>query len=216
MSVGQRLDEQLQTEQQLVRRLLEGDERAFSEFFNEYFARLYRFALPRLNGDADAAQEVAQATLCKVMRRLDSFRGEAALFTWICQICRHQIADYLREARRHSERVVLIEDSPQVQAALDAIQAPDLENPDRVYDDRQLSSLIRSVLDRLPARYGDALEWKYVENLSVEEIGTRMGIGTTAAQSLLSRARSAFREAIRNVFGAAVAEELIAGGEPAG
>jgi RNA polymerase sigma-70 factor (ECF subfamily) len=216
MSVGQRLDEPLQVEQQLVRRLLEGDERAFSEFFNEYFARLYRFALPRLNGDADAAQEVAQATLCKVMRRLDSFRGEAALFTWICQICRHQIADYLREARRHSERVVLIEDSPQVQAALDAIQAPDLENPDRVYDDRQLSSLIRSVLDRLPARYGDALEWKYVENLSVEEIGTRMGIGTTAAQSLLSRARSAFREAIRNVFGAAVAEELIAGGEPAG
>lgn len=216
MSVGQRLDEQLQTEQQLVRRLLEGDERAFSEFFNEYFVRLYRFALPRLNGDADAAQEVAQATLCKVMRKLDSFRGEAALFTWICQICRHQIADHLRETRRHSERVVLIEDSPQVQAALDAIQAPDVDNPDRVYDDRQLSGLIRSVLDRLPARYGDALEWKYVEGLSVEEIGSRMGIGTTAAQSLLSRARLAFREAIRNVFGAAVAEELIAGGGLAG
>lgn len=216
MSVDQRLDEPLQTEQQLVRRLLEGDERAFSEFFNEYFARLYRFALPRLNGDADAAQEVAQATLCKVMRKLDSFRGEAALFTWICQICRHQIADHLRESRRHSERVVLIEDSPQVQAALDAIQAPDADNPDRVYDDRQLSSLIRSVLDRLPARYGDALEWKYVEGLSVEEIGSRMGIGTTAAQSLLSRARLAFREAIRNVFGAAVAEELIAGSGPAG
>jgi RNA polymerase sigma-70 factor (ECF subfamily) len=212
MSAEQRLDDDLQEEQQLVRRLLEGDERAFTEFFNEYFARLYRFALPRLNGNADAAQEVVQATLCKVMRKLDTFRGEAALFTWICQICRRQIADYLRENRRHSDRVVLIEDSPQVQAALDAIHAPEHEQPERDYDDRQMSALVRAVLDRLPARYGDALEWKYVEGLSVEEIGGRLGIGTTAAQSLLARARVAFRDAFGNVFGAAAAAEFVAGG----
>jgi RNA polymerase sigma-70 factor (ECF subfamily) len=192
--------------------MLDGDERAFSEFFDEYFARLYRFALPRLNGNADAAQEVAQATLCKVMRKLDTFRGEAALFTWICQVCRHQIADHLREGRRHSERIVLIEDSPAVQAALDSIQAPDDERPDQRYDQGQTGALVRAVLDRLPARYGDALEWKYVEGLSVEEIGERLGVGTTAAQSLLARARVAFRDAIENVFGAARAAEIIAGG----
>jgi RNA polymerase sigma-70 factor (ECF subfamily) len=212
MSAEKRLDEDLQDEQRLVRRMLDGDERAFNEFFNEYFARLYRFALPRLNGNADAAQDVVQATLCKAMRKLDSFRGEAALFTWICQICRRQIADHLRESRRHSERVVLIEDSPQVQAALDAIAAPEHERPDRDYDDRQIGGLVRAVLDRLPARYGDALEWKYVEGLSVDEIGSRLGIGTTAAQSLLARARVAFRDAIGNVFGAAAAAEIIAGG----
>jgi RNA polymerase sigma-70 factor, ECF subfamily len=206
------LDDALQDEQRLVRRMLDGDERAFSEFFDEYFARLYRFALPRLNGNADAAQEVAQATLCKVMRKLDTFRGEAALFTWICQVCRHQIADHLRESRRHSERIVLIEDSPAVQAALDSIQAPEDERPEQRYDQGQTGALVRAVLDRLPARYGDALEWKYVEGLSVEEIGERLGVGTTAAQSLLARARVAFRDAIENVFGAARAAEIIAGG----
>lgn len=210
------MEHDLQDEQQLLRRMLAGDERAFSEFFNEYFARLYRFALPRLNGNADVAQEVVQATLCKVMRRLDTFRGEAALFTWICQICRHQIADYLRENRRHSERVVLIDDSPAVQAALDAIQAPDEERPEQHYGRGQTAALVRAVLDRLPARYGDALEWKYVEGLSVEEIGARMGVGTTAAQSLLARARVAFRDAIEQVFGAARAAEIIAGENPGG
>ncbi len=210
------MEHDLQDEQQLLRRMLAGDERAFSEFFNEYFARLYRFALPRLNGNADVAQEVVQATLCKVMRRLDTFRGEAALFTWICQICRHQIADYLRENRRHTERVVLIDDSPAVQAALDAIQAPDEERPEQHYGRGQTAALVRAVLDRLPARYGDALEWKYVEGLSVEEIGARMGVGTTAAQSLLARARVAFRDAIEQVFGAARAAEIIAGGNPGG
>ncbi|CAG0941472.1 RNA polymerase sigma-H factor [Gammaproteobacteria bacterium] len=210
------MEHDLQDEQQLLRRMLAGDERAFSEFFNEYFARLYRFALPRLNGNADVAQEVVQATLCKVMRRLDTFRGEAALFTWICQICRHQIADYLRENRRHTERVVLIDDSPAVQAALDAIQAPDEERPEQHYGRGQTAALVRAVLDRLPARYGDALEWKYVEGLSVEEIGARMGVGTTAAQSLLARARVAFRDAIEQVFGAARAAEIIAGENPGG
>jgi RNA polymerase sigma-70 factor (ECF subfamily) len=192
--------------------MLDGDERAFSEFFEQHFARLYRFALPRLNGNADAAQEVVQATLCKAMRKLDSFRGEAALFTWICQICRRQVADYLRETRRHSDRVLLIEDNPQIQAALDSIQGPEGERPDERYDQGQVGGLVRAVLDRLPAQYGDALEWKYVEGLSVEEIGSRLGIGTTAAQSLLARARVAFRGAIENVFGAAAAAEIIAGG----
>lgn len=206
------MDDALHDEQRLVHRLLAGDERAFREFFDEYFARVYRFALPRLNGNADAAEDVAQETLCKVVRKLDTFRGEAALFTWICQICRRQIADYLREHQRHSERVVLIEDSPQVQAALDAIAAPEREQPEREYDDAQVGGLVRSVLDRLPARYGDALEWKYVEGLSVDEIGARLGIGTTAAQSLLARARVAFRDAMEKVFGAATAAELIAGG----
>ena len=36
---------------------------------------------------------------------------------------------------------------------------------------------MHAVLDRLPHRYGDALEWKYVEGRSVEEIGERLGIG---------------------------------------
>jgi DNA-directed RNA polymerase specialized sigma24 family protein len=65
---------------------------------------------------------------------------------------------------------------------------------------------VRVVLDRLPAAYGDALEWKYMEGSSVEEIGRRLGIGTIAAQSLLARARTAFREALEQVFGAEAAD----------
>jgi RNA polymerase sigma-70 factor (ECF subfamily) len=209
MTAAQQTDDDLQDEQHLVRRMLAGDERAFNEFFDEYFARLYRFALPRLNGDAEAAEEVVQTTLCRAIHKLDSFRGEAALFTWICQICRRQIADYVREHRRHAERVVLIEDSPEIREALDAIQSPPGERPDACYGSGQVARLVRAVLDRLPARYGDALEWKYVEGLSVEEIGNRLGIGQTAAQSLLARARVAFRDALTGVLGAAAANAVI-------
>ncbi len=60
----------MQEEQRLVRRLLDGEERAFTEFFDEYHACLYRFALPRLNGDVDA-----QPRRRSGLAFLDSFRG---------------------------------------------------------------------------------------------------------------------------------------------
>jgi RNA polymerase sigma-70 factor (ECF subfamily) len=156
-----------------------------------------------LAGEEQAAREVVLAALTKAMRRLADFRGEAALFTWLCQICRREVVDYLRAHKRYSDRVVLIEDSPDLRAAIDAIEAPEEFDLALSYSREELGRVVRTVLDRLPPRYGDALEWKYVEGRSVEEIGARLGIGSTAAQSLLARAREAFRQAIETVFGAA-------------
>jgi RNA polymerase sigma-70 factor (ECF subfamily) len=197
-------------EAELVRKMLAGDERAFHAFFDDYFPRVYRFALPRLGRQEEAARDVVQAALTKALRNLQDFRGEAALFTWVCQICRREIVDYLRARQRRTERVVLIDDSPEVRAALEAVEAPDRDHPVASLDRSETAHLVRTVLDRLPSRYGDVLEWKYVEGLSVEEIGTQLGIGHTAAQSLLARARVAFREAVETVFGS-TADDVLSG-----
>ncbi len=186
--------------------MLAGDERAFDAFFNAYFARVYRFALPRLNGDVETAREVVQSTLAKAMRSMAGFRGESALFTWLCQICRREIVDFIRTHQRQSRHVVLIDDLPELRLAIENIEAPEEYDLVRSYGRAETSRLVRVVLDRLPASYGDALEWKYMEGRSVEEIGTRLGIGTTAAQSLLARARVAFRDALEQVFGADAAD----------
>jgi len=193
---------------QLVRQMLTGDERAFTAFFEAYFPRIYRFALPRLGRNEDVAKDVVQATLIKAMRKLADYRGDAALFTWLCQICRREIADHVRSNRRHSDKVVLIEDSDEVRAALESIEAPPGDDPLRRCNSAELQRLVHAVLDRLPSRYGEALEWKYVEGRSVEEIGDRLGIGHTAAQSLLARARVAFREGLEAVFGASATDVL--------
>jgi len=193
---------------QLVREMLAGEGHAFTAFFETYFPRIYRFALPRLGRNEDTAKDVVQATLIKAMRKLGDYRAEAALFTWLCQICRREIADHVRSQRRHSDKVLLIEDSEEVRAALESIEAPAGDDPLRRADSAELKRLVHAVLDRLPNRYGEALEWKYVEGRSVEEIGDRLGIGHTAAQSLLARARVAFRDGLEAVFGASAADVL--------
>jgi RNA polymerase sigma-70 factor (ECF subfamily) len=202
---ARRVDQTLADDKQLIQRLLAGDERAFEAFFNAYFARVYRFALPRLNGDAEAAQEVVLSALTKALRSLSDFRGDSALFTWICQICRHEVVDHIR-ARRRTRHVVLIDDQPELRQAIESIEAPEEYDLVKNYGRAETGRLVRVVLDRLPAAYGDALEWKYIEGESVEVIGERLGIGTTAAQSLLARARIAFREALEKVFGAEAAD----------
>jgi RNA polymerase sigma-70 factor (ECF subfamily) len=202
---SRRVDQALADDKQLIRRLLAGDEQAFEAFFNAYFARVYRFALPRLNGDSEAAREVVLSALTKAMRSLSDFRGESALFTWICQICRNEVVDHIR-ARRRSRHVVLIDDQPEMRQAIESIEAPEEYDLVKNYGRSETGRLVRVVLDRLPNAYGDALEWKYIEGESVEVIGERLGIGTTAAQSLLARARVAFREALEKVFGAEAAD----------
>jgi RNA polymerase sigma-70 factor (ECF subfamily) len=181
-------------DRRLVKRLLAHDREAFNAFFAGYFPRLYRFARTRLGDDADATKEVVQVTLTKAMRKLASYRGEAALFTWLCTICRNEIADHRARVARDRRHVVLTEDTPDIRAAVEAVAAPESDDPESNFRRLETTRLIQVALDQLPANYGNALEWKYVYGYSVEEIAAKLGVGIEAAQSLLARAKRGFQE----------------------
>ena len=175
-------------DKRFVKQLLGGDERAFDRFFDENFSRLYRFALTRLSDDPDAAREVAQITLSHAIRKLDSYRAESALFTWLCAICRNKTSDWLARQGRYREHIVLTEDFPDVQGAVDSYRAPEQMSPEQHYKRVEMLRLIQVALDKLPPKYGDVLEWKYIEGYSTREISNRLNIGAEATQSLLARA----------------------------
>ena len=175
-------------ERDLTARMLNGDERAFSEFFDGYFPGLFRFATARLSGDEAAAEDVVQATLSAAIRKLATYRGEAALFTWLCTFCRHEIAAYYRRAQKAPVPIGLIEDEPAIAAALDSLTAQD------AVERAEQARLVHVVLDRLPPRYASALEWKYIDGETVGTIAERLQLTVKAAESMLTRAREAFRE----------------------
>jgi RNA polymerase sigma-70 factor (ECF subfamily) len=183
----------------LARRLMAGDEAAFEEFFADYFPRLYRFACARLAGNEDAVEEVVQSALIRGIDKLHTYRGDAALFTWLCTLCRREIAAWLERSGRTAE-VALIDDQPEIRAALEAFAAA-RDDPETELRRRELARLVEATLDHLPVRYADALEWKYMDGMSVDEIAARLGLGYKAAESLLSRARQAFREGFSFVAG---------------
>ena len=185
----------------LARRILAGDESASEAFFADYFPRLYRFALSRLGGDEQAVEDVVQLTLIRAVRKLHTYRGEAALFTWLCTLCRREISGRLEQSRRTTE-VSLVEDHPATRMALEAAASLTGTDPESETGRRELSQLVQVTLDQLPGRYGEVLEWRYIQGFSVDEIAHRLGVGYKATESLLSRARQAFREAFSMVAGA--------------
>jgi RNA polymerase sigma-70 factor, ECF subfamily len=186
----------------LVERMLAGDEEAFDQFFDGHAPRLYRFAFPRLGHDADAAEEVVQVTLVKAVAGLKGYRGEAALFTWLCTICRREIAAHHERRGGRHENVALVEEIPEVRAALDTLSAAQRDDPESALRRGEVARLVQVTLDALPGAYGDALEWKYVQGFSVKEIAARLNLGAKAAESLLTRARQAFREGYAALTGA--------------
>ncbi len=185
----------------VARKILDGDEAAFRDLFDRFFPRLYRFALARLGNDRDTAQDIVQQTFCNAIERLDSYRGEAALYTWFCQICRNAIADHFRRNGRGAARVVLLEDQPNARAILESLVAPAADGPEVGAWRDQVHRLVEVTLDSLPGRYGEVLEWKYIDGMSVIEIADRLKLGPKATESLLTRARNAFREAIVEMIG---------------
>jgi RNA polymerase sigma-70 factor (ECF subfamily) len=184
----------------LARRVLAGDQAAFDEFFAACFPPLYRFALARLGGDEDASEEIAQRVLIRALDRLHTYRGEAALLTWVCTLCRREIARWLAHAGRTRD-VSLSDDRLEMRAILEALTVGDADDPESALSRRELSGLVQLTLHYLPGRYGDILEWKYIQELSVGEIADRLGVGYKAAESLLTRARAAFREGFAFVAG---------------
>lgn len=175
-----------------------GDERAFEEFFDAYFPRLFRFALRRL-GHEDAAEDVVQATLVIAMRKIPTWRGEAALFTWLCTICRHELSAYCERTGRQPVTLPL-DDHPDTRAQIESL-AHDGLGPYAELERHDLSDRVRVALDHLPRPYGDVLTWKYIDGLSVAEIAERLGSTAKAAESMLTRAREAFRDGFQTLGG---------------
>jgi len=177
-------------DRKLVRQILAGDETAFEQFSNAYIPVLYRFAQRRLDGNADLARDIVQSTLCKVITKLETYRGDAALTTWLCACCRNEIAAHFRSNKNGRE----VELSDEVVAADSTGRSVTPSDPERLLLRAEHADLVHEALDSLPPHYGRALEWKYLEHLSVKEIASRLNLSPKATESLLTRARGSFRD----------------------
>jgi RNA polymerase sigma-70 factor (ECF subfamily) len=175
--------------------MLAGDEKAFEEFFNGTFPGLFRFAASRLGADSAHAEEIAQTSLFKAISRIDSYRGQASLFTWVCAFCRHEILDFYRRRKRAPKEVGLSEETPEIREALGTGSGEFRDDPGTALGRKEQARCVRVALLRLSGHYADVLEWRYIEGASVNEIAARLEVSPKAAESLLVRARDAFREA---------------------
>jgi RNA polymerase sigma-70 factor (ECF subfamily) len=179
-------------EHDLVQRMRRGEQRAFDQFFDAYATRLGAFAARRSSLDAAAIEDVVQTTMINAMRGLATFRGSSSLFTWLCQICRNQLADVRRKAARQPQMQSL-EQMGDEKPLAQVIELTDFRDPlDECANDAERGA-VRHAINGLPTHYARILELRYGDELTVPEIAGVLRISESAAESQLVRARQAFR-----------------------
>jgi RNA polymerase sigma-70 factor (ECF subfamily) len=182
-----------ESDRALVARMAVGDQSAFDDFFRTSAPRLAAFVGRRSGLDGASVEDIVQSTLIKAMRNLSSYRAEASLFTWLTRICLHELADVTRKSARRPSHSSL--DEPATLARLShQLHASHFFEPEATLDAELHRAAVIRALNALPKHYALALEAKYGDGLSVVEIAELLGLTPTATQSVLARAREAFRQ----------------------
>jgi RNA polymerase sigma-70 factor (ECF subfamily) len=169
-------------ERALIAQVLTGDRRAARALYDAHVHRTYRLAF-RLTKDSTAAEEVTQDTFVKVFERLDTFRQESQLSTWIYRVTVSLALNRLRSERRLARREVGLED-----AAEHAVQGSEVE-PD-------LRERLGAAIAALPELYRVPVLLFDVEGMSHAEMAEVLGVPEGTCKSRLARARAQLREAL--------------------
>ncbi len=177
----------------IVQRARQGDEAAFELIMRRHNRRLFR-ATRGIVDDSAEAQDVVQEAYLRAFTRLQSFRAESTLGTWLTRIAVNAALD----AVRARGRVVYLGDSDDAAMETDPMNkpAPHSEAPETLAQRGQLRDLLESAIGQLPPIYRSVFMLRAVEELSVEETAQCLGVSTDVVKTRFLRARSLLRDTL--------------------
>lgn len=158
------------------------DEDRFRDWYDSTLPRVYRYLVARCGGDESLAEELTQQTFVEAIRNRHRFDGRSDVVTWLIAIARNRLVDHHRrhgrEARRRDRIVATLPHS--TEAHLRSAEA---------------RAEVQRAIAQLPADQRLALLFRYLDDMTVREVATTIGRSEKATESLLARARDAFRRA---------------------
>lgn len=190
------------TQERLLSRLKAGDQEAIIELADAYGAKIYQLAFRYLKNKEDA-EEVAQDVLFKVYRSVGSFRGDAALSSWIYRITFNAAMSRLRTARyqraQAEDRQASQTDGESSPRTLDIADWSDLAD-ERVLRAQLRKRVFRAIL-ALPAIYRAPVMLRDIQGMSTEEASAVLRVKDQTLKSRLHRGRLILRKQLADFAG---------------
>jgi RNA polymerase sigma-70 factor (ECF subfamily) len=182
---------------QLLEGLRRGDSIAAERLVARYGKRAYRLAMGITRNTADA-EEVVQDALWSVIRRIDTFRGDARLGSWLYRIVANAAFAKLRQRAARRREIALDEMPPA--AREDGAGPADWSGP---LDDPaircELRAALSTAIDELSPPYRAVVVLRDVEGLPIAEVARSVGVPISNAKTRLHRARSFLRRRLTRV-----------------
>src|SRR5947209_5991407 len=165
--------------------VLAGNHAAWRAWYDEHFDRLSGYVSWRCGGLPDLTEDVLQETWLTAVHRLRAFDpAKGPFLAWLCGIAANAARNALRGRRRHDRRSRPLGRAPEPPVP-----------PDPEAETRERAERVAVALAALPDHYETVLRAKYLDRQTVDEIAAARGDTPKAVESLLTRARQAFREA---------------------
>lgn len=182
------------SDQQLVKRVQQGDKRAFDLLVLKYQHRIAGL-VSRFMHDSSEVQDVTQEAFIKAYKALPNFRGESQFYTWLYRIAINTAKNYLvARKRRPPGADVDIDDAMYFE---DQSALKDIASPERNLMSEQLMAVVNDAIKVLPEDLRTALTLREYDNLSYEEIAEVMECPVGTVRSRIFRAREMVDEKIK-------------------
>ena len=169
----------------LVEEVLAGKKGAATKFYKTFAPKLRRYLSTKL--PEEEVEEVLQDTFLSAFDSLSLYRGESSVSTWLTSIARHEVADFYR--KKYVRKTI------EIAGPLFENIISEMLSPEFVFEKNKIEKKFFATYRSLSSQYQDILSYRYERSMSVKEIAKRMEISFKATESLLFRARLAFREA---------------------
>jgi RNA polymerase sigma-70 factor (ECF subfamily) len=188
-------------ERQLIARLQAGDDTAVQELADRYRSRIFQLAMRYMKNREDA-EEVTQDVLLKVYRKVNAFRGDAQLSSWIYRITFNTAMSRLRSTRlaraAEQERDRALAAREDDDRPKPARQPADWSRmPDESVLRAQLREAVAEAIEELPEIYRAPVVLRDIQGLTTEEASSRLKLKDQTLKSRLHRGRVMLREKLR-------------------
>jgi RNA polymerase sigma-70 factor (ECF subfamily) len=194
----------VESDGELVARLRDGDELAFVVLVRQYQVPMLRLAKSMVNNEA-VAEEAVQDTWMSVVKGIERFEARSSLKTWLFRILVNRVRSAHSGEERRTPRSAPSVDPSFFDSLGHWIQP--VVGWDEDIDDRvvatSVASVLRTALDRLPARQREVVLLRDVEGLSSEEASDVLGIRAGNQRVLLHRGRAGLRQMLTTQMGMA-------------
>jgi len=192
----------------IARRIAQGDRVAFELLMRRHNRRLYRLARATLRDGAEAEDALQEAYL-QAFRAMGQYRGDASLSTWLSRLVLNECLGRIRRHDRRENVIPMVAANDQVTDACVEIA----ESPDAALARAQVRNLLERRVDELPDSFRTVFVMRSVEDLSVAETATLLGIPEETVRSRHFRAKSMLRAALETQLGQAESDLFDFGAE---
>ncbi len=177
----------------LVESLRAGEERAYETLIHQFQHPVHNL-IYRLLDDPEEAPDVLQEVFLKVFRKIDSFRGQSSLKTWIYRIAVNEAYNHRRFFSRHRKQEIDLDRTDDQGTSLHEVIPDQCRSPFEMASDQETHSLIEEALLEMNPGFRSAVILRDLEELSYEEISEVLQISLGTVKSRILRGREALRK----------------------